>query len=78
MKAVLKQSIDPVQLLVWSHNLYVAYGELVLDSPAAAVEGDGVSGVFAGMQYYLSFQNIQSVSESLHMQINHPNPSRGN
>ncbi|GAB2888946.1 hypothetical protein ACCI51_19175 [Microbulbifer echini] len=73
MKGVLKEIIDNVESLEWDHDLYVAEGELSLDSPAAVIEDDGVSETFEGLQYFLSVQDIQSAVENLRTQISNPN-----
>ncbi len=76
MKGVLKEIIDQIESLEWDHFLYLARAELTLDSPVAVIEDDGVSEIFEGMPYFLSVQDVQSIAENLHAQIDSPGPSQ--
>ena len=54
MKATRNEIIERVESLPWEHDLYVAEDELKLDSIAAVIEDDGVSGTFEEMKYFLA------------------------
>jgi len=72
MKATLNEIIERVESLPWDHDLYVAEGELSLDSIAAVIEDDGVSDTFEELKYFLTMQDVQSIAENLQAQIKKP------
>ena len=73
MKGSLEEIIDRIHELAWDHDLYVAPGELTLITKTVVIEDDGENDTFEGFQYYLSIQDIQSITENLQAQINKPN-----
>lgn len=52
MKGVLKEIVDKIEALKWNYGLYVAQGELSLNSLVAVIEDDGVSEIFEGCSIF--------------------------
>jgi len=76
MKVTLNELIERVESLPWDNDLYVAEGELKLDSVVAVIEDDGVSDTFEELKYFLTVQDIQSIAGNIQAQIKNPSPGQ--